>query len=77
MSVNELMRALTAELTEGERPIPLEREFTLSLVWCELARLAGKSRPPRCSPPPIPPLVPTLIRPGGYAEHALQFAHAD
>ncbi len=84
MTVNEIMRALVEELTEGEVPNPLGQEFTLALVWCDLARLAGEVPPADvlaaaddCSALPIPPLLPTIVRPGSYADHALQFAPAD
>lgn len=80
MTVNAIMHALTAELIEGDVPDPLGQEFTLALIWCDLARLAGEVPPADvlaaaddCSPLPIPPLV----RPGSYADHALQFTPAD
>lgn len=82
-TINELMRALVADLTEGDVPDPLYQPFTLAVVWADLARLAGEVPPAAvlavaddCSACPIPPLVPTLR--GSYAEHARQFpAYAD
>ena len=68
MTVNEIMRALTAELIEGEVPNPLGQGFTLALIWCDLARLAGEVPPAEVlsaaddtSFLPIPPLMPTVL----------------
>jgi len=84
MTINEAMATLVAELIEGDVPDPLGQEFTLALIWCDLARLAGEVPPADvlraaddCSFLPIPPLVPPLVRPGSYADHARQFAPAD
>ncbi len=84
MTVNAMMRALVDDLLEGEVPDPLGQEFTLALLWCDLARLAGEVPPVEvlsaaddCSPLPVPPLVPTLVRPGSYADHARQFTPVD
>ena len=44
-TVNGLMRALVAELTEGEVPRPLRQSFTLAAVWLDLCRLAGEAPP--------------------------------
>jgi hypothetical protein len=46
VSIADLMAALVAELEEGEVPDPLGQEFTLALVWHDLARLAGEPTPP-------------------------------
>lgn len=66
--LNDLMRALVRELAEGDVPHPLSTRFTLSLLWCDLARLAGEVPPADvltaaddCSFLPVPPLVPTTL----------------
>ncbi len=83
-SVNDLLRAFVVDLEEGDVPAPLGQAFTLALIWCDLARLAVEVPPADvfaaaadCSPLSIPPLVPTAIRRGSYADHAMQFAPAD
>jgi hypothetical protein len=78
VTINDLMRALVAELEEGDVPEPTYQEFPLALVWFDLCRLAGEEPPAAilavvddCSAQPVPPLVPTLR--GSYADHARQF----
>jgi hypothetical protein len=68
MTVNEIMRALTDELLDGDVPNPLGQEFTLALIWCDLARLAGEVPPADVlraaddsSFLPIPPLLPSVL----------------
>ena len=46
MTINELMRALIAELAEGGIPEPLSTPFTLAALWDDLSRLAGEEPPP-------------------------------
>jgi hypothetical protein len=68
MTVNAIMRALTDELLDGDVPNPLGQEFTLALIWCDLARLAGEVPPADVlraaddsSFLPIPPLLPSVL----------------
>ncbi len=77
-TINDLMRALLDDLTEGEVPDPLHQPFTLAIVWADLARLNGETPPAAvlavaddASVYPVPPLVPTLR--GSYRDHAAQF----
>lgn len=81
MTINALMAALVAELTENEIPNPLAERFTLANVWADLARLAGEK-----PPAPVLALVgealdaicePVSVRPGAYAAHAMPFAPVD
>lgn len=44
-SLAELMGQLVAELEEGDVPAPLHQDFSLALVWADLARLAGEEVP--------------------------------
>ena len=44
-TINELLQALCDELAAGDVPAPLAQPFTLALVWCDLARLAGEEPP--------------------------------
>lgn len=81
MTINALMVALVAELTENEIPAPLSKRFTLAMVWADLARLAGEELPAdalavvgRALDTTIEPV---LVRRGSYANHALEFAPAD
>ena len=78
MTINELMAALVAELTEGEVPAPLSTRFTLALLWADLARLAGEELPAEALAVVGRALdariAPTFVRRGRYAEHALEFA---
>lgn len=45
MTINALMRALIAEMEDGDVPAPLRQPLTLALVWADLARLAGEDAP--------------------------------
>ena len=78
MTINALMAALVAELTEGEIPQPLAQSFSLANVWSDLARLAGEELPAEALAVVGRALdtriEPTRIRRGSYAEHALEFA---
>jgi len=78
MTINDLMAALVAELTEAEIPMPLAQEFTLANVWCDLARLAGEELPAEALAVVGRALdatvEPVMVRRGSYAEHSLQFA---
>ncbi len=81
MTLNALMAALVAELTEAEIPLPLAQSFTLAAIWQDLARLAGEELPAE-APAVVgraldATIEPVLVRRGSYAEHALQFAPAD
>ncbi len=78
LTVNDLMRALVADLAEGEVPDPLYQPFTLAIVWTDLARLNGETPPAGvlavaddASALPVPPLIPTLR--GSFRDHARQF----
>ena len=79
MTINDLMALLVEELTEGEVPDPLGQEFTLALIWCDLARLAGEELPADALAVVGRALDVTYepVRRGSYAEHALEFAPAD
>ena len=46
MGINDLLRRLCDELTEGDVPAPLEQPLRLGLVWADLCRLAGEPAPP-------------------------------
>ncbi len=79
MTINALMAALVAELTENEIPTPLAERFTLAHVWADLARLAGEELPPEALAIVGPELdtVYESVRRGSYADRAMQFTHAD
>ncbi len=78
MTINEAMAALVAELTADEIPAPLSQRFILANIWADLARLAGEELPTDAltvvSRTLDATIEPVGIRPGSYAEHALEFA---
>ncbi len=78
MTINDLMAALVAELTEGEIPLPLSQRFTLANVWADLARLAGEELPAEAlavvGRALDATIEPTFVRRGRYAEHAPEYA---
>ena len=79
LNLNTLMRALVAELEDGEIPHPLAERFTLAHVWADLARLAGEELPPEALAI-VGPALDVAYEPvqrGSYADHAMQFAPAD
>lgn len=80
-TLNTLMAALVAELTEDEIPMPLAQSFTLANVWCDLARLGGEALPAEAlavvGRALDATIEPVRVRRGSYADHARQFAPAD
>ncbi len=78
MTINTLLRALVAELVDGEILDPLAARFTLAHVWADLARLAGEEPPAEVVALVDQPLdvvyASIEIRRGSYVAHALQLA---
>ncbi len=70
LNVNDLMRALVADLAEGDVPDPLYQPCTLAIVWADLAMLAGEPLPADVA---AVLATPVPVRRGSYRDHAAQF----
>ncbi len=44
-TINDTLRALVSEMTDGDVPDPLAQPCTLALIWADLCRLAGEPMP--------------------------------
>lgn len=44
--INDMMRAIVAEVAEEGVADPIGEQFTLAFVWADLCRLSGEALPP-------------------------------